>query len=316
MAKSSFLGLELTESQLTLFADWRKSVNGNNDGEIVELSNDQIIDIFAEDISKTISEYENLAAFPAMGSVKRFYIALDTGYCYRWDVNSEKYILLAGGGGEIQQATEEILGGIHAAEKTESETAEIKIDTVTGKLYGPAVDGGDPTYQQQIDDIAAVVGNVPSIGGGSSYSYLFDKNFDFFSSNEIVLSPEELSLLLGAIVVDDDQTIIHSLFYSNPLGDAYVAKLLPDTINNLNIVYKDGVSIIPFIKDGVLSEESFEVTDVFGEGPYPVFPALLVDHVVTEDGEKYLPMLCGYAPNLDKYCIMLQIYFEDIIGGE
>lgn len=206
---------------------------------------------------------------------------------------------------------------------TERFYADPSLFTTSAGYNFSYVDGKVPvSLQQQVDDITAVVGNVPSIDGGSSYSYLFDK--DFTSSNAIALSSEELSLLLESIVIDDDQTIINSIYGGSPLGDLYTAKLLPDTINNLNIVYKDGVSTIPFIKDGVLGEESFEVDNVFTEGPATVYPALLVDHVVTEDGEKYLPVFCGYAPNIGGiyegiagYCLMLQVTFENIIiGGE
>lgn len=43
MSKSKNIGLELTESDL-FFEDWYRSINGNNDGEVRELSNMQIID--------------------------------------------------------------------------------------------------------------------------------------------------------------------------------------------------------------------------------------------------------------------------------
>lgn len=44
MAKSKELGLELTSGNGVSFETWRKSINGDNDGEIVELSNMQILD--------------------------------------------------------------------------------------------------------------------------------------------------------------------------------------------------------------------------------------------------------------------------------
>ena len=39
---------------------------------------------------------------------------------------------------KLPKASEERLGGIKAAEKT-TETAEVKIDTATGKLYAPEI---------------------------------------------------------------------------------------------------------------------------------------------------------------------------------
>ena len=39
----------------------------------------------------------------------------------------------------VPQATETVLGGIKAKAKT-TETAEVAIDTSTGKLYAPSVD--------------------------------------------------------------------------------------------------------------------------------------------------------------------------------
>lgn len=42
------------------------------------------------------------------------------------------------GGGKLETATETSLGGIRAAQKTQSETVEVKIDPATGKLYVPA----------------------------------------------------------------------------------------------------------------------------------------------------------------------------------
>ena len=42
MAKTEFLELNLTEDEETFFADWRRSIDGNNSGEA--LSNMQIID--------------------------------------------------------------------------------------------------------------------------------------------------------------------------------------------------------------------------------------------------------------------------------
>lgn len=48
MAKSTNLGLELTNDNIP-FEEWYKTVNGDNDGDTIELSNMQIID-------KTISE--------------------------------------------------------------------------------------------------------------------------------------------------------------------------------------------------------------------------------------------------------------------
>lgn len=145
MAKTNFLQLELTESQLTLFLDWQKALNGNN--EAGSESNAQKIDTFAENISKTINIYATLEDFPETGEIKRFYIDLATNDCYRWDADTSAYVLIGGSCGEIQQATEEVLGGIHAAEKTAEETVEIKIDPATGKLYGPS--GNNPIYEER-----------------------------------------------------------------------------------------------------------------------------------------------------------------------
>jgi len=342
MAKSSFLGLELTESQLTLFADWRKSVNGNNDGEIVELSNDQIIDIFAEDISKTISEYENLAAFPAMGSVKRFYIALDTGYCYRWDANSEEYILLAGGGGEIQQATEEILGGIHAAEKTESETAEIKIDTVTGKLYGPAVDGGE--IQQATEEILGGIyaaektesetaeikidtatGKLygPAGGGGDptykSYNNITDFDINVNSNNDCSLITTQLDQPLISVF----ETLVSGLECS---GGEIVSNT---SFSNLAISYKydlgepEGEQIInsSIIDNYILQGDwkiYFPVEEDLGSGKYiiillsnlyNVYVAIVLD---TLDASWYVTGFSqqGLGYTISYPCIIMEIHAD------
>ena len=40
-------------------------------------------------------------------------------------------------GGNLETATETVLGGIKAAAKTEKETVEAKIDPTTGKLFVP-----------------------------------------------------------------------------------------------------------------------------------------------------------------------------------
>ena len=46
------------------------------------------------------------------------------------------------GGDTLETATETKLGGIRAAQKTQDETVEVKIDPVTGKLYVPEAEGG------------------------------------------------------------------------------------------------------------------------------------------------------------------------------
>ena len=51
--------------------------------------------------------------------------------------------------GAVMQATDEILGGIKASPKTDNESAEVKIDPQTGKLYAPQGGGG---AQITVDD--------------------------------------------------------------------------------------------------------------------------------------------------------------------
>ena len=68
---------------------------------------------------------------------------LADGYVLKYDLASDKFVLgeVGEGGGisEVPQATETTLGGIKAAERT-SESAEVKIDPATGKLFVPAPD--------------------------------------------------------------------------------------------------------------------------------------------------------------------------------
>lgn len=47
-------------------------------------------------------------------------------------------------GGNLETATETVLGGIKAATKTEEETVEVKIEPTTGKLYVPKGEGNPP----------------------------------------------------------------------------------------------------------------------------------------------------------------------------
>ena len=51
----------------------------------------------------------------------------------------------------MPQATETVLGGIKAAEKTETDTQEVKIDTASGKLYVQS-GGGGTNYDNPIDE--------------------------------------------------------------------------------------------------------------------------------------------------------------------
>lgn len=61
------------------------------------------------------------------------------GYVLKYDSATDKFIL-SQQSSSISQATETVLGGVKAKAKT-SETAEVAIDTATGKLYAPASGG-------------------------------------------------------------------------------------------------------------------------------------------------------------------------------
>ena len=62
-------------------------------------ANSEKIDSEVGDLRTTISEYTNLAAFPATGVVKTFYIDLATGLVYRWNTTLTDYTLIGGSGG-------------------------------------------------------------------------------------------------------------------------------------------------------------------------------------------------------------------------
>lgn len=75
------------------------------------------------------------------GTLGQFYLETTTPTLYQCTDTTTEYTWtkIGGGGGSytLPQATETVLGGIKAAEKT-TETAEVKIDTASGKLYVPA----------------------------------------------------------------------------------------------------------------------------------------------------------------------------------
>ena len=90
--------------------------------------------------------YIDLSQFANKNHTHKFIDLSDTPNDYVADkfvkVNADGTAFEYGGGEivEIPQATELALGGIKAAEKT-TETAEVKIDTATGKLYAPVSSG-------------------------------------------------------------------------------------------------------------------------------------------------------------------------------
>lgn len=91
---------------------------------------------------------------------------------------NEIIISSTGGGGiaEIPQATETTLGGIKAKVKT-TESSEIAIDEITGKLYAPGSSGGGT----DAESILTKPINIPSFSGKDGYILAYNEtNGEFY----------------------------------------------------------------------------------------------------------------------------------------
>lgn len=85
----------------------------------------------------------------------------------------------------LPQATSSALGGIKADEKTENETAEVKIDTTTGKLFAPA--GGGGMENPMIADCDLIIGGVdgePTRLGQDNF--ITAQSGDFYDQKQIL----------------------------------------------------------------------------------------------------------------------------------
>lgn len=105
------------------------------------------------------------------------------GYVLSYDETNDQFVLTeaSGGGSEytLPQATESALGGIKAKEKT-TESAEVAIDTITGKLFAPASGGGTGSDAESILTIPV---NIADFTGKDGFALIYIEQ-----SNEFVLS--------------------------------------------------------------------------------------------------------------------------------
>ena len=58
MAKTTNLGLELTDDNSTKFKDWREKINGVGDGDTIPKSNMQLIDEFAGSVNTILGDID------------------------------------------------------------------------------------------------------------------------------------------------------------------------------------------------------------------------------------------------------------------
>ncbi len=181
-------------------SSWVVSLGG---GSGYELTKAKIEEVFTGEIDTHSHPFDDnvlkgviAPTTSTVGTIGQFYLDTVVPKLYQCtSINEGVYTWTevgSGGIAEIPQATETVLGGIKAAEKTSGETQEVKIDTTTGKLYSTpptAAQNGLPaggTAGQILSKIDGTDYNsqwidAPSGGGGGAvdmeaYTYLQVRN--------------------------------------------------------------------------------------------------------------------------------------------